>query len=410
MREFTGERVIPGEVSDDLWAEHLARYAFASRRAAAARVLDVGCGAGYGTAELAQHARVATGIDVAPDAIAYARAHYPLPNLRFLPASATALPFAAHSFDLVTAFEVVEHLSDWRALLSEARRVLHPGGVFLVSTPNKLYYSESRAQEGPNPFHAHEFEFAEFHQALSEFFPHATVLLQNRIEAFAFYPHASFLPLDARLDGTRGSPEDANFFLAICSLQPLPEIHSFLYVPRAANLLREREQHIQLLQRELEETKQSLAGVIANRQELIDVHDRQTRHLEAQNHWALELDRKWHAGLLRIAALQNELEREQTAGSAMAAGFARHITELEQESRKRLDWGHEIEQRLTAQLRDTIERLDAAEATIVERSLWAKRLDERIQYLEAQLHMVRESRWLKLGRTFNLGPELDKSG
>ena len=38
MIEFTGERVIPGEVNEDLWAEHLARYAFASPRAAGARV------------------------------------------------------------------------------------------------------------------------------------------------------------------------------------------------------------------------------------------------------------------------------------------------------------------------------------------------------------------------------------
>ncbi len=53
MIEFTGERVIPGQVDPDLWAEHISRYAFASRFAPGARVLDLGCGAGYGTAELA---------------------------------------------------------------------------------------------------------------------------------------------------------------------------------------------------------------------------------------------------------------------------------------------------------------------------------------------------------------------
>ena len=50
VNEFTGERVIPGQVNEDLWAEHIARYAFASRFAAHSRVLDAGCGAGYGAA------------------------------------------------------------------------------------------------------------------------------------------------------------------------------------------------------------------------------------------------------------------------------------------------------------------------------------------------------------------------
>src|SRR5207245_2842 len=122
----------------------------------------------------------------------------------------------------------------WRLLLAEARRVLHPEGVFLVSTPNKSYYAESRAAKGPNPFHAWEFEFADFREALAEFFPRVTILLQNRVEAFAFYPHATFLPVDARLDAARGSAEHANFFLALCAIDFAPEVRTFLYVPRAS--------------------------------------------------------------------------------------------------------------------------------------------------------------------------------
>ena len=146
MSEFTGERVIPGQVNDDLWAEHIARYAFAARLSDEARVLDIGCGAGYGTAELAQRALSATGVDISSDAIVYAAEHYPIPNARFLAASATAIPFPSASFDLITAFEVIEHLDNWHELLMEARRVLHPNGMFLVSTPNKLYYAESRGE------------------------------------------------------------------------------------------------------------------------------------------------------------------------------------------------------------------------------------------------------------------------
>src|SRR6202453_1161289 len=91
--EFTGERVIPGQVNDDLWSEHVARYAFARRYAQGKRVLDAGCGTGYGSAELAQAANEVMGVDVAANAIEYAKANYPLPGLRFIESSCTAVPF-----------------------------------------------------------------------------------------------------------------------------------------------------------------------------------------------------------------------------------------------------------------------------------------------------------------------------
>ena len=136
MAEFTGERLIPGEVDIDLLNEHMARYHFAVRLARGKRVLDAGCGAGYGSAELADVAESVTGIDIAPEAIAFARAHYERPNLSFEEASCTGLPFGDASFDLVVAFEVIEHLEDWKGFLHEVRRVLAPSGQLIVSTPN----------------------------------------------------------------------------------------------------------------------------------------------------------------------------------------------------------------------------------------------------------------------------------
>ena len=143
--EFTGERVIPGQVDPDFWAEHISRYAFAARWAPGARVLDLGCGAGYGTAELAGRARSAIGIDLAPEAIAHAQVGIPSSE-HFLRSGFChrSYLFVAGRSNLITAFEVIEHLTDWRALLAEGRRLLHPNGVFLVSTPNKEYYTDSR--------------------------------------------------------------------------------------------------------------------------------------------------------------------------------------------------------------------------------------------------------------------------
>jgi len=413
--EFTGERVIPGEVNDDLWAEHLARYAFASRYAGRGRALDIGCGTGYGVAELAGHGSFAAGVDPDADAIAYARAHYRIANASFLRSSAQALPFADCAFHLITAFEVIEHLEDWRALLTESRRVLHPDGIFLVSTPNKLYYAESRAKDGPNPFHAHEFEFADFRASLFGFYPHVSILLQNRLESFLFSPaDRPPQPPDTRNDGTPGPPEEAHFFVAVCSVNNRFDPRSFLYVPRASNLLRERERHIRLLEDELRQTKQWLDAVIADHKKLFDVHAEQTRHLEEHNRWALKLDQDWRAALARIVQLQEELKAEQAAGAEVALGYERAVTELQQENLRRTEWALETERRLTGELAkksddlaEAVRLLDTAEATVVERTLWAQQLHKRLEHAEAQVRMIRESRWIKLGRRFGLGPQVD---
>ncbi|HEV1283698.1 MAG TPA: methyltransferase domain-containing protein [Bryobacteraceae bacterium] len=411
MSEFTGERVIPGQVNDDLWAEHTARYALAARLSDGARVLDIGCGTGYGTAELAQRARSATGIDVSSDAIVYAREHYP--TATFLAASATAIPFPAASFDLITAFEVIEHLENWHELLVEARRLLHPDGTFLVSTPNKLYYAESRAKEGPNPFHAHEFEITEFHDALAAVFPKVRILLQNRVESQAFYPYATFAPVDARLDSTRGTPAEAHFFLALCSIDCATETRSFIYVPRAANVLREREQHILLLQGELAKTKTWLEGVMSDRQKLIESQDELKAHLEEHNRWALQLDKDHHASLARISELQDLMQAEQAKALEMAGAYQRTVDALEQENRDKTEWAMETERRLSTalaqkcvELAETVRLLDLAEATVVERTAWAQDLDRSLQHANAKLQMIARSRWVKLGRAAGVGPDL----
>lgn len=413
MIEFTGERVIPGEVNDDLWAEHTARYAFASRYAHGGRALDVGCGAGYGLAEIAARVDHAVGIDPAAQAIAYASAHYTGPRSVFLRASAEALPFANSSFDLITAFEVIEHLSAWRDLLAEARRVAKPTAVFLVSTPNKLYYAESRADQGPNPFHTHEFEFDEFRGALREFFSNVDIFLQNRQESFVFVPTEHAACPDAHLDQLDSPPAEANFFVAVCSIHRTSDPRPFLYVPRAANLLREREHHIHLLEQELHQTKHWLDQLIADHKTLQDEHIAQTRHLEEQNRWALDLETRWREAMNRITQLQDEIQREQSNAAEVVAQYNLKIADLEQDNVAKTQWALETEARLTAELArksaelaETVRLLNHAEATVVERTVWAQDLEKRMEHLRAQLAMVRESRWVKLGRVAGLGPQV----
>jgi len=116
LAEFTGERLIPGEVDIDLLNEHMARYHFAVRLARGKRVLDAGCGAGYGSAALAEVAERVTAIDIAQDAVDHARGHYVAGNLAFEQASCTALPFADGAFDLVHSYIVFQHVPARRGL------------------------------------------------------------------------------------------------------------------------------------------------------------------------------------------------------------------------------------------------------------------------------------------------------
>jgi 2-polyprenyl-6-hydroxyphenyl methylase/3-demethylubiquinone-9 3-methyltransferase len=98
------------------------------------RVLDVGCGEGRFTEALAERGARVTGIDVAEEPLRRARARRPELDLRRVE-PAGQWPLADVSFDVVWAGEVIEHVADTAAWLSEVRRVLRSGGTLLLSTP-----------------------------------------------------------------------------------------------------------------------------------------------------------------------------------------------------------------------------------------------------------------------------------
>lgn len=408
MAEFTGERVIPGQVNDDLWSEHVARYAFARRYAQGRRVLDSGCGTGYGSAELAQTALQVTGVDLAPEAVEFACANYPITNLRFVVASSAATPFQTNSFELVVAFEVIEHLPDFRAFLNECARIVTPQGLFIVSSPNKSYYAESRAKTGPNPFHVREFEAEEFVGELSRVFSNVRLLLQNRVESFAFHPARTFCTADVRIDSGAGDARHANFLIGMCSFGRLPDPQSFVYVPKAANLLREREQHVQLLEQQLARTKRWLAEAQAERDTLLELHRKQKDELEASNRWAGNL-------AAELEAISEVLTNERRETEALARGYEAKVIELEKENAAKTEWALETEARFSKEieakcreLAECVRLLEAAENTVVERTLWAQRTEAARAELAAQLNLVRISRWIRLGRKLGLGPDLTK--
>lgn len=423
MAEFTGERLIPGQVDVDLLNEHLARYAFAARLARGKRVLDAGCGAGYGSAELARSAATAVGVDVSADAVEFARLNYQAGNLSFELASCTALPFADGVFDLVVGFEVIEHLQDWRTFLNEVLRVLAPTGQFIVSTPNKLYYTESRGEQGANPFHVHEFEFEEFRAELQAVFPHVSLFLENHVEGMTFQPHDAGNTVEVRVDAGEPAPGESHFFVAVCARRPQMGNPTFVYVPRAANVLRERERHIALLETELatkdvwlEKVQRDIAEFDREHQKLLALFREQKDALDRSNQWAAELNREVQERHARVQALQEEVASGQEAARLMAAQYAAKVRDLEQDIAAKTKWARDVEASLTAdvekqtaELVKAVEALNATEKELNERTEWALRLQEEAHQLAGQVALFRGSRWVKLGQKVGLGPVLPTS-
>jgi SAM-dependent methyltransferase len=411
LAEFTGERLIPGQVDVDLLNEHLARYAFAARLARGKRVLDAGCGAGYGSAELAQTALSVVGVDRAAEAIDFARTAYRFPNLRFERASCAALPHPAGAFDLVVAFEVIEHLENWREFLEEARRVLASTGQLMISTPNRLYYTESRGPGGANLYHVHEFGFEEFRDALQSVFAHVTLFLENHVEGVTFQPDQSGDTVEARIEAGEPAPDEANFFVAVCAHRRQMGNPTFVYVPRAANVLREREKHIALLERELAAKDGWLEKAQADLAEFDRENRKLTGELEESNRWAEALNQDLAQRLARVEKLQEELAREQQHARGMAQGYAAKVASLEEENREKTRWALDTDARLTAEVRmqtehlaRAVEALRGIEKELEDRTAWAHRLQEEANRLEGLLAVFRSSRWVKLGRKVGLGP------
>jgi SAM-dependent methyltransferase len=166
---FTGERLHEGSslFGVDL-VRHRAAYAYAielARTRGSDRVLDLGCGTGYGTAELAEALPGVFAVDrISPDPGArHERAH-------FLRADAVGIPLCPASFDLVVSFQVIEHLDDPTVYLDTIARILRPHGVALISTPNLL------ESDKENPFHVREYTAGELGDLLRQHFGEVEML------------------------------------------------------------------------------------------------------------------------------------------------------------------------------------------------------------------------------------------
>ena len=224
--EFTGERFTP-ECQREIWYEHFHRYAFARPLARGRRVLDAACGEGYGSALIAPVAASVLGLDLSSEAVEHARRRYAGSGARFEQADVTALGHLPEAgFDLILSFETLEHLHAQQTMLEGFRRLLAPGGLLLVSTPDKRNYSDLPGFH--NEHHVRELYREEFEALLGGIFPHVRLYAHKLLFQSALWalddtgaaPQGLVLERNGAL--VEGMDYPPTYYVAACSLEPLP--------------------------------------------------------------------------------------------------------------------------------------------------------------------------------------------
>lgn len=134
-------------------------------------------------------------------------------------------------------------------------------------------------------------------------------------------------------------------------------------------------------------------------------HREQISELEKSNQWAQELDLRLKAADDRIQQLQDELRE-------LAAAYEARLSEAAEELARHTTGARDLEadlEKQTAELGRAVKLLDKAELTVQERTNWALDLQRERDALEVDLDKVRASRWVRLGRAFGVGPEIQNT-
>lgn len=337
--KFTGERFIPSE-SGEIRQEHVHRYGWVRAFVQGKRVLDVACGEGYGSAMLAEVADTVVGVDVSPEVIVHANQRYKRRNLRFVHGDAAALDLPDRGFDIVVSFETIEHLTAQQAMLDGIKRVLSPGGMLIISSPNKKVYTDLAGHH--NEFHVKELYFEELDELLRARFENVVYFGQRLSTGSAILPVSAGIKarsIDAVVDEgdeiSLGVPrlQEPVYFIAMASMEALPEANASILFSEVDDLFEEqrsiarwaqsldaeRERVGQLLREEQEDGIRSKQWAQRLEAELGETRERLRQlavEFEERSNWALALD-----GELAEARTQlfEQSSRHDRAVSAMEA-------------------------------------------------------------------------------------------
>jgi ubiquinone/menaquinone biosynthesis C-methylase UbiE len=164
---------IEDSIDTPWWGEHDQRYVEALKHIDKNfTILDIACGNGFGTYKLYEQTQnVVIGGDVSDEALIYCKKkyqkHLKKDTFDFRKLDATALDFKDNTFNAVVSFETIEHIADYNKVIAEFKRVLKPGGILLLSTPNIVVSSPDGIVV--NPYHVKEFTYDELSSLLSPF-------------------------------------------------------------------------------------------------------------------------------------------------------------------------------------------------------------------------------------------------
>ncbi len=173
---WTGER-LETFINDQSMLEHLHRYSLTFELIKNKKVLDIACGEGYGVNLMSNYANHVTGIDIDKKVIRKANQKYTNKNIKFIEGSILNIPSPNNSFDIVICFETLEHVEEHELLISEIKRVLKHDGLLIISTPDKINYSNNQASK--NPFHKKELTGTEFKYLINKFFKNNSFFQQS---------------------------------------------------------------------------------------------------------------------------------------------------------------------------------------------------------------------------------------
>jgi SAM-dependent methyltransferase len=336
---FTGERFLPS-CSGEIAYEHWHRYAFARRLVHGKRVLDAACGEGYGTALLGAVAKSVVGIDVDLATINHASATYGEgTRVQFVPTSCTGLPLPSASFDVIVSFETIEHLepAEQPQMLAEFARVLAPGGLLVISSPNRRLYSDARAYV--NPYHLRELYRDELAHLLSRRFP-AQQWYHQRLACWSgIWPEPVATPADVATPAAPGLEAWVGDAASITPY-PTPEGMYFIVVAaRAAEALPAEPATVSLFtdvdESELKRADANarevlrLDGLLRASDAAVTRHTHHIEHLEklvlARDALIVERD----AALARATASQRQLEARLDARDGIIGERDRQLEEAE---------------------------------------------------------------------------------